>query len=201
MGYPSNRTSRRAPSFHKAYKEWLGLKTLQEVTSIIQKFNLSATIAGGFAYDGIRGQLTKTHGDLDICCLSIDVFDIYKAFEQMGFHLYEKSFHVTEARKRGLLKVDIFQWRTSIPGTAEFASPTQLCRVPLEVFQGKQWVQLNGLEFEIPSNEQLKAILPFITCAASKEFVNQLPTRPSFSFRKSQRLESYTIQLANPSSA
>jgi hypothetical protein len=179
-----------------AYKMLKKFKLLDEVTELIDKYQLDCFVTGGFAYDGLYGKflnrkLSRYHEDLDISYLDKNQGPVFRAFQAAGFSISEDSDYYAFAWSQNGLKVDLFCWKRCGEGIVQhmhFRAKTMV-RVPEEFFSRSQTVTLNGIQFRVPCNELIKAIIPFVKSPESIAIIESLPSTCLLTCTTSQQCE------------
>ncbi|MBT4321880.1 hypothetical protein HOD53_01695 [Candidatus Woesearchaeota archaeon] len=58
---------------------------------LLEKNNVQFWVFGGFALDGIRGKITREHGDIDIYLDSDDLTKLEKLFDSKEYNFYKRE--------------------------------------------------------------------------------------------------------------
>ena len=69
----------------------VSLEIFKKIVSLLEENNLNYHIFGGFAFDGLRGHITREHKDIDIYLDSNELDKLKRLFDQNGHILSQKG--------------------------------------------------------------------------------------------------------------
>lgn len=137
------------------------LMFLDELYRLLAQHKIEAYVVGGFAYDGIRGRLTRPHADIDICLLDDDLPHAIEYLGRHGYRLECYSPYKYRVWKFGLYG-DLYVWRRCGYESIEHLTGDKGVRIPKAFFRAGGAVSLSGVEFRIPTIEYMTSALIFM---------------------------------------
>ena len=113
---------------------------------LLEKNNIRFWVFGGFALDGIRGKITRRHGDIDIYLDSDDLIKLENLFESEEYNFYkrEKMYFVESSNlKLGIVILTKDNDLIIANGNKTTA------KYPKEMFSKETIVSINSFTFKI----------------------------------------------------
>lgn len=149
------------------------IEKLKELTECLEKNKINYSVFAGFAFDGLRGKITRNHRDIDILVLKKDFDKIKKILESLDYDYEIINERLRATRKDGA-KVDLEMvsiQRNEIIISGKY----KLTKIPLELFKKAQKGRIGNLAFNVASNEILKLFLQYDQKGNDKEFLEKMP--------------------------
>ena len=165
---------KRMPALIK-YKTLKQLEFLKEVCDHLDRVGAKYCVAGGFAFDGRRGSLTRMHKDVDIAFVEEQRSVIVAALSEHGFRIRRWSPFITNADK-GRLDVDLYEWKPCGNGRLECMMLDTVVRIPRAFLEDTWTVELMGVRYQIGSDALLISALPFVQGDSDRAFISSLLT-------------------------
>lgn len=142
----------------------------KKVITLLKDSNLDYRIFGGFAFDGLRGHITREHKDIDIYLDAGELEKITKLFKQIGSDLIkkEKMYFI----KSPDLRVGICL--TTKEGESVFAHGNYTLVSTPSIMWKDNIVSIDGLAFNCAPNELLVFDSQYSTHADDKLLSSQI---------------------------
>ncbi len=124
----------------------------KKTISLLEKHKISFWVFGGFALDGLRGKITREHGDIDIYVKENDISKLETLFppEKYIFYKKEKMYYI----KSQELKIGIVPLSKEGDTVTAHGNKT-LARYPKEMFSMSIYGAINSFKFKIVPREVL----------------------------------------------
>ena len=189
------------------YKMLKRLSLLEEITGTLATAGIPHGVTGGFAYDALRGGLTRYHADVDFSLLGEHADEAFVALRHQGLRVTRVEAHKAVVR-RGALHADLFLWMDVGGGTVEMMVLVDdeyiVVRIPRDFVTAVRPAQLMGVRFPITSAQYMVSILPLVGREEDRAFIARLETPVALAFDESAgRMEVTTRRFefrgANPS--
>lgn len=166
------------------------LESVKKVIKGLQQANIGFFVYGGWALEGIRGQQTRTHDDLDVCIWDKDWLKVREHFKDQGYHLEFSAYRQEITHRFSDVHVDMLRMRRATRGVTHerryWAPVPRIARqgekgitfYPEEAFKEKRVGGLDGLVFPILSHEALQYDANHYDHAADVKFAQDLTVDP-----------------------
>lgn len=130
------------------------LDDLKELVNLFEKKNIFYSIFAGFAFDALRGKISRHHKDADVLVLKRDFNKIKAIVSSLGY-VFDRIADRLIIRKSNSARADLEM--VTIEGDfGLIRGKSKAVSIPLELIMNVQRKKLDGVEFNISSNEILK---------------------------------------------
>lgn len=127
-------------------------ETFKTIISLLEENNLYYGVFGGFAFDGIRKQITREHSDIDIYLKYDDLDNLKKLFIGDHYTFYEKDkMHYIESEG---LKIGMVLITEDDDYIIAHGSNT-VVQFPKEIWKDKNIMMIDDISFNCVPNEAL----------------------------------------------
>jgi predicted nucleotidyltransferase len=134
--------------------------TFKKTIGLLEKNGVKFLIFGGFALDGIRGEITREHSDIDIYVFSDDLDKLLSLFRSDDYTSYKReNMYFIEATD---LKMGIVVLTHENDKIIAHGNKT-LVAFPRDIFTDTCIVSLNNVSFHVAPNEALAVDSKFST--------------------------------------
>lgn len=161
------------------YKALGSLKLLNEASTILTSLDMVHFVVGGFAFDIRKGQISRSHGDIDIAVLYDGNADrMGECFRHHGYTVNQgigtADYRFTKYER----SVDLFSWHKADDGSVFKRHGNTMVRMPMDCFS-YEIKSLFGNKYRIASDEYNVCIEPFVQNVNSKEYISSLKQKLS----------------------
>ena len=118
---------------------------------LFKRNNIRYWVFGGFAIDGLRGKITRPHGDIDVYLQYQDIKKIFKMYDKDYVCFRRGNMYFVE---RGEFKIGIVPLRENIK-TVSIRGNKTIARYPKEIFLKNNIGKIKDFSFRIIPNEAL----------------------------------------------
>jgi hypothetical protein len=178
----------RSRSGFVRYKMLKRVSLLEEIVGALDREGIPHCVTGGFAYDAMRGALTRYHADVDFVLLGEHAEAALAALRARGLDVTSLTEHKAIAA-RGDLHADLFLWRDVGNGRVDMILPLETgcveVQIPRDFVAASEPAELMGVRFRIPCKQYLVSILPFIDHREDRAFICSLETAVPLQFDES----------------
>jgi len=131
----------------------LGLEDMKRFIQVLEKNKVKYVVHAGYGLDGLRGKLTREHGDLDILSTQQYTKKIHKIAEEEGFEIRQTG-TAMKLEKEGskLIDIGLLEKEGTMFVSRGFIAETKFPAVLLKPQKGR----INDFEFNVASNELLR---------------------------------------------
>lgn len=145
----------------------VSFNAFQDTIELFKKSKINFWVFGGFALDGIRGEITREHSDIDIYLLIDDLNTFLSLFGSKKYKYYKReSMYFVESDD---LKIGVVLLTTEDNKIIANGNKT-LVKFPKDIFLKDNIVSLNGVSFRIVPNEALAIDSKFSINESDKAF-------------------------------
>ncbi len=143
------------------------LSLLLTLLGMCKERGIQMWVFGGYGLDALYGQLTRDHGDIDLCVRDEDLTSLEKLFEQLGFRKTQEK--VGSVNKTVYRHSDV-----SAPFKLEFATVNQykellqragfiesIAALEADILPQSSLGTLRGISISTPTLSGFKAIIRF----------------------------------------
>ncbi|HVT38503.1 MAG TPA: hypothetical protein VHE78_05645 [Gemmatimonadaceae bacterium] len=178
----------RSRSGFVRYKMLKRVSLLEEIVCALDRARIPHCVTGGFAYDAMRGALTRYHADVDFALLGEHAEAAFAALRARGLDVTSRTAHKAVVAT-GDLHADLFLWRDVGHGNVDMMLLTETgcieVQMPRHFVTASESVELMGVRFQIPSKQYLVSVLPFIDHLDDRAFICSLETAAPPRFEES----------------
>ena len=161
------------------------LDALRELTKAFEENEIYYTIFAGFGFDALRGEISRPHKDVDMLVLKNDFKKIKNVIENLGY-IGETREGLFVIKRDDGSKADL-EMVTLEENTIVIKGASKLTKIPKELFENSQKIELEGTSLSIASNEILKLWGLYDRKGNDLEFSKNLPINPDL-FNKIERV-------------
>jgi len=168
------------------------LNAVAELVHAFEKEDIYYVVFSGFAFDALKGKISRPHKDVDMLVLHDDFKKIKRVVKSLGYKGTSKEGLFTIKRDDGS-KADL-ERVTHEKKNIVITGSNKLTKIPSELFEASQRVELEGLSLNIASNEILKLWGLYDRKGFDLEYAKALPVNTSL-FEKIKRVQRTTYSL------
>lgn len=149
------------------------LDKLEELVGALDENGIDYSIFAGFGLDGIRGELSRPHQDVDMMVLREDYEEIKEVLGNLGYE-GEVSDGLYKLKRNDGAKAHL-EMVTVKGDEIVLTGPKKITRIPLEIFENTREIEIEGVAFRISSNEILRFWGSFDRTGHDREYSQSLP--------------------------
>jgi hypothetical protein len=130
----------------------VSFNTFKKNIELLEKNKIKYWVFGGFALDGVRGELTREHSDIDIYLFSEDLNKLLSLFNSDSYKCFKReSMHFIESDD---LKIGVVLLTKENNKMIANGNKT-LVKFPCGIFKNKSIAAIDNFTFQIAPNEVL----------------------------------------------